>query len=118
MNREISAPNGDSLELEYELDEAPQKVWRAISIPAFRENWLPKEALADPEGAVVVPGEEVRYRLRETEAPYLESTVTFRVAPIGADRTRLRIVHELPNVRSGRVTRKAANNNDTLLLAA
>ena len=30
MNREISAPDDNSLELEYELDEAPQKVWRAI----------------------------------------------------------------------------------------
>ncbi|UTV36538.1 hypothetical protein MYG64_18710 [Ensifer adhaerens] len=118
MNREISAPDDNSLELEYELDEAPQKVWRAISIPAFRENWLPKDALADPDGAVVVPGEEVCYRLRETEAPFLESTVTFRIAPIGSGGTRLRIVHELPNVRGGRVTRTAANSNDTLMLAA
>ncbi len=27
-----------AIELEYELDAAPQKVWRAISIPEFRQT--------------------------------------------------------------------------------
>ncbi len=42
MNRELPAAPKPGIELEYDLDEPPQKVWRAISIPAFREHWLPK----------------------------------------------------------------------------
>lgn len=118
MNGEKRAEQENSFELEYLLDETPQKVWRALSIPAFRENWLPNEALADPEGAVVVPGEEVRYTLRESEPPFLESTVTFRIAPVKSGGTVLRIVHDLPALGSGRVTKTAANNNHILMLAA
>lgn len=48
MNRQ-KPESPDAIELEYDLDEPPQKVWRAISIPAFRAIWLPAEALAEPE---------------------------------------------------------------------
>lgn len=65
MNRQTPEAPKNGIELEYDLDEPPQKVWRAISIPAFRENWLPKEALAEPDAIDIKPGEEVRYRLRE-----------------------------------------------------
>ena len=34
--------------LEYELDAAPEKVWRAIAVAAFRERWLPEADLAEP----------------------------------------------------------------------
>lgn len=67
------------IELEYDFDEPPQKVWRAISIPEFRESWLPSDALADPEATSVTPGQEVRYRMRDNAPPFLESTVTFTV---------------------------------------
>ncbi|MGG2475251.1 SRPBCC family protein, partial [Rhizobium sp. BR5] len=42
MNRQTPEAPRHGIELEYDLDEPPQKVWRAISIPAFREHWLPK----------------------------------------------------------------------------
>ena len=44
MNRDAAEAPKNGIELEYDLDEPPQKVWRAISIAAFRENWLPNEA--------------------------------------------------------------------------
>lgn len=35
------------LVLEYSLDAPPEKVWRAVGIPALREQWLPNAVLAD-----------------------------------------------------------------------
>ena len=43
------------LVFEYELDAPPEKVWRAISIPAFREKWLPNRDLADAEPVASAP---------------------------------------------------------------
>ncbi|MBO0125060.1 SRPBCC domain-containing protein [Agrobacterium sp. OT33] len=109
MNRQKpEAP--DAIELEYDLDEPPQKVWRAISIPAFRAIWLPAEELAEPEAIDIKPGEEVRYRLREDSPPFLESTVTFRIAANAQGGTSLRIIHDLP-VNIGRMIKAAANHN-------
>jgi uncharacterized protein YndB with AHSA1/START domain len=107
-----------SLMLEYELDEPPQKVWRAISIPEFREHWLPKEALADPEATSLTPGEEVRYRMRDREPPFLESVVTFRISPNADGGTSLRIIHELADARPGRAASAANSNGPPVMLAA
>jgi uncharacterized protein YndB with AHSA1/START domain len=106
------------IELEYDIDEPPHKVWRAISIAEFRENWLPKEALADPEATSLTPGQEVRYRMRESDPPFLESVVTFRIAPNATGGTSLRVIHELSDVRLDRMTRAAANNNSPPLMLA
>lgn len=101
----------DAIELEYDLDEPPQKVWRAISIPAFRAIWLTAEALAEPEAIDSKPGEEVRYRLRDDNPPFLESTVTFRIASNDRGGTSLRIIHDMPAIKPGRMTKAAANHN-------
>jgi len=100
-----------AIELEYELDAAPQKVCRAISIPEFRENWLPSEALADPEPASCKPGEEISYRMRESEPPFLESMVTFRIVPGISGGTCLRVIHELNDARVKHAAPVAANSN-------
>lgn len=110
MNRDAAEATKNGIELEYDLDEPPQKVWRAISIAAFRENWLPNEALAEPDAIDIKPGEEVRYRLREDIPPFLESTVTFRIAANAEGGTSLRIIHELPT-NTGRTMKAAANHN-------
>ncbi|MGD9509028.1 MAG: SRPBCC domain-containing protein [Geminicoccaceae bacterium] len=117
MNRsEPEDPNG-SLVLEYELEDPPHKVWRAISIPQLREQWLPNEALADPEAHSVTAGEEVRYRVRDSDPPHLESVVTLRIAPNVTGGTVLRVIHELTDAR--RVgTRMAANDNGPSLMRA
>jgi uncharacterized protein YndB with AHSA1/START domain len=109
-DRKIEEP-AKSLVLEYDIDAPPQKVWHAISIPAFRDRWLPKEALADPEATSVTPGREVRYTMRDSTPPFLESTVTLRITPNATGGTSLRIVHELTDVRFDRMPRAAANNN-------
>ncbi|MBP1846198.1 uncharacterized protein YndB with AHSA1/START domain [Rhizobium petrolearium] len=111
-------PN-NGIELEFDLDEPPQKVWRAISIPGFRDNWLPKDALVDSEATAITPGQEVRYRLRDGTPPFLESTVTFTIGPNTTGGTRLRIIHELTDARYDRMAKAAANsNNPALMLAA
>ena len=119
MNERQTEDQGKGIELEYQIDEPPHKVWRAISIPELRENWLPKGALADPEATFLTPGQEVRYRMRESDPPFLESEVTFRIAPNATGGTRLRIIHELKTAKLDRVTRAAANrNNLSFMLAA
>ncbi len=106
-------------EQRYELDAPPEKVWRAISIAEFRERWLPKEALADPQSLSETPGKEVRYRLRDDSPPFLESIVTFAIAPNTSGGTSLRIIHELTGATSVRLKRSVANSNGpTLMLAA
>ena len=91
--------------LEYELDAAPEMVWRAIAVAAFRERWLPQADLAEPEPTASIPGVEVRYRLREEGAP--ESTVTFRIEPGREGGALLRIIHRI----EGDARRDSANDN-------
>jgi hypothetical protein len=81
--------------LEFELDAKPEKVWRAIAIPTFRERWLPRADLAEPEPIGSIPGVEVRYRMREDGAPFPESTVTFRIEPGTLGGALLRIIHRI-----------------------
>ena len=103
------------LVLEYELDAPPEKVWRAISIPAFRDQWLPKGALVTAEPVSADTGKEIRYSMREDEPPYRESVVTFQVSPNADGGTRLRIIHAL---LSARLAPRAANDNGSALMRA
>jgi uncharacterized protein YndB with AHSA1/START domain len=109
---------GHGIDQDYELSETPEKVWRALSIQALREHWLPGAALAVPEPIAVTPGCEVSYRMREAAPPYLESTVTFRIAPNGTGGTCLRVIHELTDARFTHLTKAAANGNASVLRAA
>ncbi|WP_257167958.1 SRPBCC domain-containing protein [Bradyrhizobium sp. SRS-191] len=109
---------GDDLVLDYELDAPPEKVWRAISIPAFREAWLPSGDLADAAPISSTSGEEVRYRMRDDAPPYLESIVTFQVTPNADGGTRLRIIHGLPATMRMSCMPPAANSNTRSLMRA
>src|SRR5690349_4244849 len=60
------------LVFEYDLDAPPEKVWRAISIPALRDRWLPKGDLAQAEPVASKPGEEIAYAMRDDAPPFLE----------------------------------------------
>ena len=93
--------------LEYELDAAPEKVWRAIAVSAFRERWLPQADLAEPEPIASIPGVEVRCRMREEGAPLQQSTVTFRIEPGREGGALLRIIHRI----EGDARRNGANDN-------
>ncbi len=101
------------LVFEYQLDAPPEKVWRALSIPAFRERWLPAEV----EALSSVPVEEVRYRLKEEGLPLLESVVIFQLTP-NAGGTELRIIHQLTDARLGQLLLPANSNQPLMLRAA
>lgn len=117
MNEIETDEQARALVLEYQLDAPPEKVWRALSIPAFRERWLPEQALAEAEALSAVPGEEVRYRLREDSPPFLESVVTFQIRP-NAGGTELRIVHRLVDAGAKARPPSAANSNRPALMRA
>jgi len=108
-------PPPSELTFEYEFDAPPEKLWRAIAAPAFRAKWLPDADLAAAEPIASTPGEQVSYRLRDDAPPFLESVVTFRVAPNGDGGARLKIVHRLTDAR---VAPPAANDNRLLMRAA
>lgn len=42
-----------ALVLEYEFDAPPAKVWRAVTIPALRERWLPDCDLAGCRAGII-----------------------------------------------------------------
>ena len=101
--------------LEYEFDAAPEKVWRAIAVAAFRERWLPEGDLAEPEPIASIPGVEVRYRMREDDASFPDSTVTFRIEPGPQGGTLFRVIHRL---ESGARGNSANDNRRPMSLAA
>jgi len=130
MKRTDAAPaRREVLNFEYELDASPAKVWRALTIPEYVARWLTPQAGESPaqEGAARLqppaslrllecePNQSVRYVWREAASPFVESTVTFRVAANEAGGTTFRIVHELNAAKS---TPAANSNRSTLLLAA
>jgi len=100
---------------EYALDAPPGQVWRAISIPELREQWLPAGDLAQAEPVSSVRDEEIRYRLRDVEPPHLQSVVTFQVRPGQAGGSVLRIIHALADAR---LSAPAANDSGPYMLAA
>ncbi|MBB3524253.1 SRPBCC domain-containing protein [Rhizobium redzepovicii] len=118
MNEQKIEEQDSGVELEFDLGDPPHKVWRALSIPEFRERWLPKEALADSDAIAVTPGQEVRYKLRDDSPPFLESTVTFTITPNATGGTCLRIVHVLTDARLDGMTRAPANSNSPPLMLA
>lgn len=118
MNDMEAKPPKDSLVMEYVIDAPPEKVWRAISIPEFREKWLPEKDLANADPISAEPGEEVRYRILDKAPPFLESIVTFQIGPNGHGGTNLRIIHHLVDARTVRQSPPAANNNWPLLMRA
>lgn len=117
MNDMKAAGQMKQLVLTFQLDAPPEKVWRALSIPAFREKWLPAETLVEAEPMFSAPGEEARYRLREDTPPFLESVVTFQVRPFEGG-TELRIIHALTDAGSNAKPAFAANSNRPVLMRA
>ncbi|SFJ48757.1 SRPBCC family protein [Bradyrhizobium sp. cf659] len=109
-------PADAALVLEYDLDAPPAKVWRAVTIPALRERWLPNSDLAGAEPESSIAGEEVRYRLRDSEPPFRESHVIFRIEPNEVGGTRFRIIQRACDDRSK--LPQAANTNCCLMRAA
>lgn len=99
------------LVLDYELDFPPEKVWRALSTPSFREQWLPQQELLSQDPVSQIEEKEISYRMRDSEPPYLESVVSFQLQPTQAGGTLLRIVHGLADMRLLQSMLSSANNN-------
>ncbi|MCE7026608.1 SRPBCC family protein [Jiella avicenniae] len=118
MTQETDREPEAGLTLEYVLDAAPEKVWRALTIGALRERWLSAGATVDPVPLASIEGEEVRYRMRDDMPPFLESEVTFQLRPDEAGGTRLTIVHTLTDVRLVSAPKPANANRPPLMRAA
>ena len=117
MSDAVKPDHADTaLVMEYELDAPPEKVWRAVTIPALRERWLPDSDLAGAEPESTITGEEVRYRLRESEPPFRESHVTFRIERNETGGTRFRIIQQSCDDRKQQP--RAANSNNRCLMRA
>lgn len=108
----------DPLVLAFWFDEPPEKLWRALSTPGLRKHWLPDGELADPEPSVVTPGEALRYRMRDSEPPFLESVVTFRNGASEVGGSSLHVIHELIDRRVGLDLIPANGNAPPLMRAA
>ncbi len=102
--------------LDYEIDASVQKVWRAISIAEFREIWLPNAELCDPEAISFIPEQEVRYRMLDSDPPFLESVATIQITPSQTGGTNLRIIHELADARQDQ--KMIANDNRSPVMQA
>lgn len=118
MSDQATESRTEKLVLEYDIDADPEKVWRAISVEEYREKWLATDALAALEVVSVKPGQEVRCRMRDAEPPFLESVVTFQVAPNRTGGTSLRITHEIADRRLDRALQAANSNGAPVMLAA
>ena len=116
-----NAPTQDpeSLTLEYDLDEAPEKVWRALTDPALVAAWLepPTNTTVEREILEAEPERRLSYSWRETPegGRPLDSIVTFEITPQPGGGSHLRLVHrELETVGAGALVGKlvrAANDN-------
>ncbi|TYC52969.1 polyketide cyclase [Rhodobacterales bacterium] len=111
------ADTGDLVQ-EYPLEAPPEKVWRALTIPALRQRWLPDQDLAEVKPLAEMPGEEISFRMRDDAPPYLESVVAFQLRPGSNGGTILRIVHRLADDRLASQKARAANSNEPILMLA
>ncbi|WP_018010318.1 SRPBCC family protein [Sinorhizobium medicae] len=115
MNKVNPREQARHLVFEYELGAPPDMVWQAISVPELVDRWWPERELAGTEPVSTAPGQEICYRMRDDEPPFLESLVTFQIRPNADGGTILRIVHGLEDERLGP---PAANSNQPWLMRA
>ncbi|WP_420412905.1 SRPBCC family protein [Roseibium sp.] len=114
-----SANHGSvAIEQDYQLDEPPEKVWRALTIPDLRKHWLPGGDLSDPDAVHIEPGKAISYRMRDAGPENGESVVTFLIHPEPGGGTRLRIVHKRPASKFDKFRQRASNNNFKYFLLA
>ncbi len=80
MQLNVIAPT-QPLVMEYELDAPPEKVWRAVTIPALRERWLPDCDLAGAEPDRRSPARKCAIACATPGRRFAKSRVTFHIAP-------------------------------------
>jgi uncharacterized protein YndB with AHSA1/START domain len=118
------------LVLDYDLDEAPEKVWRALTRPELVAAWLgPNDmtpevgrrfALAptpdkpvDCEILEAEPERRLSWRWREADGQggTVDSTVTFEVTPTPLGGSHLRLIHSGFRAAGAGSMTSAANDN-------
>ena len=110
--------NESSVIVECDLDEPPEKVWRALTVPEHVADWLlPNDMRAEPGSRFTLKADEVdggnitcdvlaiepnrlisyswrgEEALRDADDRPLETVVTFILAENGSGGTHLRLVH-------------------------
>lgn len=94
--------SSDSLVFECDLEEPPEKVWRALTEPELLEAWLDKSESrgTDYEILTAEPHRTLRYRWRDRESGAgdsgdreVHSVVTVELAPAETGGTHLRLTH-------------------------
>jgi uncharacterized protein YndB with AHSA1/START domain len=83
----------DAVVVDCELDAAPEKVWRALTVPELAARWLDgpeghSYALIDAE-----PCTRVRYAWNDPDASEPATVVTIDLSPMPEGRTRFRLTH-------------------------
>lgn len=131
-----------TIAFECDLPQAPEKVWRALTVPELVAAWLMPNDLKPEEGARFtlhgLPGEGgdvacevldieperlIRYSWRDEEARRLnlDSTVTFELARSAVGGTHLRIIHsgmQRAGIRASTVMSAANSNQPPMMLRA
>jgi len=104
---------------ECDLNEGPDKVWRALTEPDLVARWLVPDDIdcrvmeADPERLLRCSWKG-REDERDSFGQSLDTVVTFELTPTQAGGTHLRIVHE----GFARAALDAANDNQSLMMRA
>lgn len=88
----------DALVLDFELEAAPDQVWRAVSEPDLAALWMaPERAPGGPIDCQLIeaePGQRVRYAWRSAQpGGPLDSEVAFELHPGANGGVRLRVIH-------------------------
>ena len=86
----MSEPQDEEVLMDCFLDAPPGAVWRAISEPELREEWLG----AAGEVVELSPPDSLTLRWTEDDPP---SLITFRIEPGESGGACLRIVHQSAN---------------------
>lgn len=107
----------DGLTFECKLDAAPEKVWRALTVPAYLERWLKPDAeRLDMSVVEAKENQSVTYRWREGGQGAIigaeDSLVTFELTPMADGGTWFRLTHAPMAVPV------AANSNVAMAMAA
>ncbi|MEO3999855.1 SRPBCC domain-containing protein [Mesorhizobium sp. CAU 1732] len=101
----------ETIVVDCELDAAPDKVWRAVTVPELAEQWITDDrerhdgrsyTLLDAE-----PCTRVRYAWTDRASSEPETVVTIDLTPTPDGRTRFRLTHSI----AAREPLCAANTN-------
>jgi uncharacterized protein YndB with AHSA1/START domain len=128
MKLDSEAP--DDLVFDFDLPAPPEKVWRALTIPALLDRWLLPAEESDAGRFAGTPeplGRHIEAEVLEAEPPRRlrwswrergerADVVTFTLLPNGDGGTALRLVHERRIVAM--LLPKPANGNTAMRLAA